>query len=177
MVARWLVWARSDLTTLCPTHTAARPSTTSYKSSWAHRVTSEAFGHLHRDADCGDQLCYLQCVLPGDTTTEGFVRDHDHIPRLKRGGQYTAAEHSACAAHHRTVCTDHESRFLVRHRGRAACLFQVPACTLPRFEGDGGWVVDRSIDHDEIGFFGNVNHIASSNLDVCWRTGPALHIA
>src|SRR2546422_8512367 len=162
---------------LCPTHTAAPLSTGSYNSSWAHRVTSEAFGHLHRDANRGDQLCYLQGVLPSDTATEGFVRDNDHVPRLKRGGEYAAAEHSACAAHYRTVRTDHKSRFLVRHSGRAACLFQVPACTLPRFEGDGGWVVDGSVDHHKIRFFGDVNHIARSNLDVCWRTGPALHIA
>src|SRR5712692_489399 len=177
MVARWLVWARSDLTPLCPTHTAAQSSTTSYDSSWAHRVTSEAFGHLHRDTDCGDQLCNLECVLPGDTATEGFVRDNDHIPRLKRGVQHTAAEHSACAAHYRSVRAHHESRFLVRHGRRAACLSQVPARTLPRFEAEGSWVVNRSIDHYKIRFLGNVNHIASPNLDVGWRIGPSLHIA
>src|SRR5690349_9594639 len=140
-------------------------------------VVSEALGYLHRDANCGDQLCYLQRILPGDSTAESFVGHHHHIAGLECNVHRAAAEHSALSANHSSVRPDHENRFLVRHRGRATSLLQIPAGTLPRFESDSSGIVNRSIDHDKVRLLGNVDHIASPDLNISGCVSPPLHIA
>src|SRR5690348_10526645 len=121
---------------------------------------SETSGDLYRNANCGDQLCYLQCVFPGDSAAEGFVGYDDQIPRMQRDIYCPAAEHSAFAAYYGPVSPDHKNRPFVSHRRGPARLLQIPACTLSGLESNRRWVVNGPIDHCKIWLLWNVNHIS-----------------